>query len=266
MDNYNEDQAYRGGSAGALTPDAQEAKRLRNQLVEYDGYLQEMRKSNMKNVETLDVIQRYTDKSAAGIQKLTEESAAGMQKLAEECASGLRRYSADGSSSLQEMAENGSAGIAGVARTGEEGLNRLAEDGLQKLSHLAEISLQQLEGVTEESLSQIKALAEESVSRILEVNNRNVETAERVDEIRELVAGQTESLREMQKETDEFTHRENVKVYRNVQAVVVEEVKKQTEELKEANRGLKPMLIITLAVTLANAALFILQILGILGV
>ena len=76
----------------------------------------------------------------------------------------------------------------------------------------------------------------------------------------------TESLREMQKETDEFTHRENVKVYRNVQAVVVEEVKKQTEELKEANRGLKPMLIITLAVTLANAALFILQILGILGV
>ena len=107
MDNYNEDQAYRGGSAGALTPDAQEAKRLRNQLVEYDGYLQEMRKSNMKNVETLDVIQRYTDKSAAGIQKLTEESAAGMQKLAEEslhgvqklaeeCASGLRRYSADG--------------------------------------------------------------------------------------------------------------------------------------------------------------------------
>ena len=56
MDNYNEDQAYRGGSAGALTPDAQEAKRLRNQLVEYDGYLQEMRKSNMKNVETLDRI------------------------------------------------------------------------------------------------------------------------------------------------------------------------------------------------------------------
>ena len=52
-----------------------------------------------------------------------------------------------------------------------------------------------------------------------------METAERVDEIRELVAGQTESLVEMQKETDEFTHRENVKVYRNVQAVVVEEVK-----------------------------------------
>ena len=80
MENYRDQGA--GGPHGSW--DAQEAKRLRNQLVEYDGYLQEMRKANMKNVETLDVIQRYTDKSAAGIQALTEESAAGMQKLAEE--------------------------------------------------------------------------------------------------------------------------------------------------------------------------------------
>ena len=94
---------------------------------------------------------------------------------------------------------------------------------------------------------------------------RNIETAERVEEIRELVAGQTESLREMQKQADDFNHKENVKVYRNVQAVVVEEVKKQTEELKESNKGLKPLLIVTLAATLANVALFILQILGILG-
>ena len=100
MDNYRDQGA--GSLRGSW--DAQEAKRLRNQLVEYDGYLQEMRKANMKNVETLDVIQRYTDKSAAGIQSLTEESAAGMQKLAEEslqgiqqlgqeCSSGLRRFS-----------------------------------------------------------------------------------------------------------------------------------------------------------------------------
>ena len=54
MDNYRDQGA--GSLRGSW--DAQEAKRLRNQLVEYDGYLQEMRKANMKNVETLDVIQR----------------------------------------------------------------------------------------------------------------------------------------------------------------------------------------------------------------
>ena len=127
MDNYRDDSAYRMGQAGSMTPDAQEAKRLRNQLVEYDGYLQEMRKSNMKNVETLDVIQRYTDKSTAGIQKLTEESAAGMQKLAEEslhgvqklaeeCAAGLRRYSADGTNSLKQLAEHGTSSLRQAAQ------------------------------------------------------------------------------------------------------------------------------------------------------
>ena len=72
MEDYRDGISGRAAGNGGTNPDAQEAKRLRNQLVEYDGYLQEMRKTNMKNVETLDVIQRYTDKSAAGIQALTE--------------------------------------------------------------------------------------------------------------------------------------------------------------------------------------------------
>ena len=40
------------------------------------------------------------------------------------------------------------------------------------------------------------------------------------------------------KQTDEFVHKENVKVYRNVQAVVVDELKKQTETLLLENQKL----------------------------
>ena len=87
-----------------------------------------------------------------------------------------------------------------------------------------------------------------------------------MDEIGQMLAAQTESLREMQKQADDFNHRENVKVYRNVQAVVVEEVKNQTQELKAAEKGTRILLIFTLAASLANVALFILQILGILGI
>ena len=101
---------------------------------------------------------------------------------------------------------------------------------------------------------------------IQEVNDRNLEAAKRVDEIGQMLAAQTESLREMQKQADDFNHRENVKVYRNVQAVVVEEVKNQTQELKAAEKGTRILLIFTLAASLANVALFILQILGILGI
>ena len=218
MDNYRDQGA--GSLRGSW--DAQEAKRLRNQLVEYDGYLQEMRKANMKNVETLDVIQRYTDKSAAGIQSLTEESAAGMQKLAEE--------------------------------------------SLQGIENLSEKSLQQLNEAAEKNARLIHQLTEEGLAKIQEVNDRNLEAAKRVDEIGQMLAAQTESLREMQKQADDFNHRENVKVYRNVQAVVVEEVKNQTQELKAAEKGTRILLIFTLAASLANVALFILQILGILGI
>jgi len=46
------------------------------------------------------------------------------------------------------------------------------------------------------------------------------------------------ALQEMFKQSDEFVHKENVKVYRNVQAVVVDEIKNQTEGLYNHNQQL----------------------------
>ena len=208
---------YRDQVAGDLRGswDAREAKRLRNQLVEYDGYLQEMRKANMKNVETLDVIQRYTDKSAAGIQSLTEESAAGMQRLAEESLQGI-----------QQLGKECSSGLRRFSSAGEANLNQVSQEALNRIESPSETALQQLNGATEKSAELIHRLTEEGLSKIQEVNDRNLEAAKRVDEIGQMLAAQTESLREMQKQADDFNHKENVKVYRNVQAVVVEEVKK----------------------------------------
>ena len=251
MENYRDQSA--GNPRGSW--DAQEAKRLRNQLVEYDGYLQEMRKANMKNVETLDVIQRYTDKSAAGIQSLTEESAAGMQKLAEESLQGIQR-----------LGQECSAGLRKFSAAGEAKLNQVSQEAQEQIGNLSVEAVRQLDGMAEKSTELIRRLAEEGLSRIKEVDDRNLEAAKRVDEIGQMLAAQTENLREMQRQADDFNHKENVKVYRNVQAVVVEEVKKQTEELKKAEKGTRILLIFTLAAALANAALFILQILGILGI
>ena len=99
-----------------------EAKKLRDSLVEYEGYLSEMRQVTLKNVETLDVIQRYTDKSAAGMQKLAEQSLEGIQRVTAESAGGLRRMIETGTSNLNRMSE---AGEANVRRTAQECLNRL---------------------------------------------------------------------------------------------------------------------------------------------
>ena len=45
-------------------------------------------------------------------------------------------------------------------------------------------------------------------------------------------------LEECFKQSNDFVHKENVKVYRNVQAVVVDELKNQTEALLNENQKL----------------------------
>lgn len=69
---------------------------------------------------------------------------------------------------------------------------------------------------------------------------------------------------------EDFIHKENVKVYRNVQAVVVDNLKTQTEDLKQENEKLSkkisciiPLLIVTLLLLIGNIGLGVVQILGI---
>lgn len=65
---------------------------------------------------------------------------------------------------------------------------------------------------------------------------------------------------------NEFVHKENVKVYRNVQAVIVEEAKKQTDAAKAAqekadgkSKALLALSIVTLVGVLADIAVNLLQ-------
>ena len=66
-------------------------------------------------------------------------------------------------------------------------------------------------------------LVESSMCRIKELQQNT-------EEIQESIKAHLDSATG---EITEFVHKENVKVYRNVQAVVVEEMKKQSEELDE---------------------------------
>ena len=74
----------------------------------------------------------------------------------------------------------------------------------------------------------------------------------------------------MFKQSDDFVHKENVKVYRNVQAVVVDEFKSQTEGLTKHNRELYAKLKSTkLAVTFAiviGAINLIITLLSVFGI
>ena len=115
---------------------------------------------------------------------------------------------------------------------------------------------------TKQALAQLKQLLEDNsrdeetkqvltqIKELLEDNGRQEEAVQALAQLREVVD-------EKFRQSEDFLHKENVKVYRNVQAAVAEELNKQTEELKKSqkeNRGSKALLPISILILLAVLA------------
>lgn len=107
-----------------------------------------------------------------------------------------------------------------------EELNRLKSqvaqynECLDKLRRLIDESTEEMKGASQESAAGINRLLEESLAKIREIQQESTETTD--DKLEERFAA-----------VEENVHKECVKVYRNVQAVVVEESGKQTKALEE---------------------------------
>ncbi len=116
-----------------------------------------------------------------------------------------------------------------------------------------------------------KPSAEEEL-RKAEEEQRKLEEEQLKEEARlAREAENKKALEEMFRQSDDFVHKENVKVYRNVQAVVVDELKNQTEGLTKHNRELytkmksvKVLIFVAIALGVANIALTLLSIWGII--
>ena len=123
---------------------------------------------------------------------------------------------------------------------------------MRKLNYKNSELSEKIDGLVGENANKIQGLQEEETKLLATLRNLTDEQtrireeelaqkeAERADENRktEEQKQQLTSLEERMKQTDEFVHKENVKVYRNVQAVVVDELKKQTEKLLSENQKL----------------------------
>ena len=120
----------------------------------------------------------------------------------------------------------------------------------------------------EDILSEIRRLNLKSVETNEMTNQLVSSSVERLEEYRTGGAGKDisediGSIKESLKDQEEYIHKENVRVYRNVQASIVEELRLQTEALGVQNKALEKKLkgIKGLAVTV-----LILSIIGISGV
>ncbi|MBO5472550.1 MAG: hypothetical protein J6A08_01985 [Lachnospiraceae bacterium] len=128
---------------------------------------------------------------------------------------------------------------------------------MQKQAETYDGLMQELRRVnlkTAENAAQTQELLKECMEKLMQVQaadgKEEGDAAQTLEEMKKL-------LQEQFDQSNDFLHRENVKVYRNVQAALVEELNKQTQELKESqtqNKGSKALLPVCVAILIGVAA------------
>ena len=179
---------------------------FRDQMQRYDDCLQEMRKLNLKNIE-----------SAQGVQELTAKANEKLDKT-------LETVETVETISVSKIKETSERSI--------DGINKALNEGLKKIAEIQE-------------------------------NPENIEKL-----TRDLADIQTKTG-ELFQNLEEYLHTDNVKVYRNVQASMIEELDKQTALLQEGQNNLTRKsqamfvcVIITMVIALTNIAVTFARILG----
>lgn len=165
---------------------------------------------------------------------------------------------------LQKLLEDGEQKLEGAKVDGAE-INRLVEESIAKISALQKDteSIDEMKVVLaglKDSLEAALQEQEQSLSAKLE-DQKSVVAAQLEDQNKAVVAKLDES--------NENVHKECVKVYRNVQAVVVEENGKQTESMTNSVDALKGKLNAVLGVSITAMILalagVVLQVLNLLN-
>ena len=223
--------------------EAAEMEKLENQLAlfkeqmdKYDDCLQEMRKLNLKNIE-----------SAQGVQQLADQA---NEKLGQT----VGEVEAASVSRIQQTSDLSVAGINNASSLAVEGIKQTSDLSIAGIKQTSDLSIAGINRTVDESLAKIAVIQE---------------NAGNIEEITETMAGIQTKQEELFKSLEDFLHTDNVKVYSNVQAAMIEELGKQTTELKEAqeknaksNKIILPFMIITMIVSLANLAVLIARVLG----
>ena len=199
-------RANAAADAAALENLEKQLTLFRDQMQRYDDCLQEMRKLNLKNIE-----------SAQGVQELTAKANEKLDKT-------LETVETVETMSVSKIKETSERSIAGINQALNEGLAKIAE---------------------------------------IQENPENIEKL-----TRDLADIQTK-IGELFQNLEEYLHTDNVKVYRNVQASMIEELDKQTALLQEGqnnlirkNQAMFICVIITMVIALTNIAVTFARILG----
>jgi uncharacterized protein (DUF3084 family) len=182
--------------------EANEMKKMRLQISEYEKILQEMRKLNYKNTEISEKLDLMVGENADKIQSIKEDWQKLIGLLRDITDEQTRNMESDHEFRQEEMTERDRE---------REQRNRERE---------------QREKEREQR-------DREREQRDKEREQRDKELIEKTETNKQVISELTEFIENRFQSSDEFSHKENVKVYRNVQAVVVDELKRYNESRQD---------------------------------
>ena len=200
---------------------------------------------------------------SAAVEKLLAENAQSLAMLKEwneQKQQGDRTETLDTVRAVEDKLEHLSGNIADNAIRQHSLLQDMAvntENALQDLTRTTEDALQNLQN----KLEQQKPAD-------------NAELIEATGQIKEMIVNIRLYLDDVQKHIEDYVHKEDVKVYRNVQAVLMEQLSNKTRDLNDhmdaleksvqKSKGTKPLLVFAILLSAASLTIQILQMLGIL--
>ena len=191
-----------------------------------------------ENAQSLAMLKEWNEQKQQGSQTETLDTVRAVEDKLEHLSGNIADNAIRQHSLLQDMAVN-------------------TENALQDLTRTTEDALQNLQN----KLEQQKPAD-------------NAELIEATGQIKEMIVNIRLYLDDVQKHIEDYVHKEDVKVYRNVQAVLMEQLSNKTRDLSDhmdsleksiqKSKGTKPLLVFAILLSAASLTLQILQMLGIL--
>lgn len=228
-------------------------------IASIDDLVQESR-AQLQSVRDMGSVQlqKVADEGGAQLQQIAEESNVQIRKLAQENTLQFQRYADESGAQLQQALEENNAKMQQMASEGSAQMKKVALEANAQVQQNMSDNTAKLQKFVDESGSRMQRVTEESLKKLREFQQEG----QNAEELKQAIQEKLDS-------TSDNVHRECVKVYRNVQAVVLEESGKQAESASEISKTLKTKLgTLTgiaggaLAFSLISAALQILSMLN----
>lgn len=245
MDKFTQRKKAQGMIDANAAADAAKMDKLQRQVNEYELLMQEMRKVNLKTADNARQMSRVIQ---AGIEKIEAFQAdntahTGQEKTLSEIKGQLEML-------LAEVKKQNETFTAEMRKQ-----NEAFSAEMRKQSETLSVEMGKYEALSAEMGTQNEMLSGEIKKQ------QETLSGEMKGQLETFLPELKKQVEEASKQSEDFFHKESVKVYRNVQAAMTEELNKQTEALtalqKESGKKQKavlPLTIIILLLLLADIA------------